>query len=36
MRRKWELEDRIGCRTLDEEERALLANKTGATGSGSP
>ena len=31
MRREWELEDLIACWTLDEEEFALLANKTGAT-----
>lgn len=31
MRREWELEDLIACWTLDEEELALLANKTGAT-----
>ncbi|MEV4399146.1 hypothetical protein [Nonomuraea sp. NPDC049607] len=31
MRRDWELEDLIECWTLDEEEFALLANKSGAT-----
>ncbi|MEV7009132.1 DUF4158 domain-containing protein, partial [Streptosporangium sp. NPDC051022] len=31
MRRGWELEDLIECWTLDEEEFALLANKSGAT-----
>ncbi len=31
MRRKWGLEDLIECWTLEQEERALLANKTGAT-----
>lgn len=31
MRREWELEDLIECWTLDEEEFALLANKSGAT-----
>ena len=31
MRREWELEDLIACWTLDEDELALLANKTGAT-----
>lgn len=31
MRREWELEDLIACWTLDEEEFALLANKSGAT-----
>ncbi|GGQ32134.1 hypothetical protein [Streptosporangium pseudovulgare] len=31
MRREWELEDLIECWTLDEEEPALLANKSGAT-----
>ncbi|MER5321697.1 DUF4158 domain-containing protein [Streptosporangium roseum] len=31
MRREWELEDLIECWTLDEEELALLANKSGAT-----
>ena len=30
-RREWELEDLIECWTLDEEEFALPANKTGAT-----
>ncbi|TMR20549.1 DUF4158 domain-containing protein [Nonomuraea turkmeniaca] len=31
MRREWELEDLIECWTLDEEESALLANKSGTT-----
>ncbi|WP_433444985.1 DUF4158 domain-containing protein [Nonomuraea sp. CA-141351] len=31
MRREWELEDLIECWMLDEEEFALLANKSGAT-----
>src|SRR5208337_4772026 len=31
MRREWELEDLIGCWTLDEEEFRLLASKSGAT-----
>ena len=31
MRREWEIEDLIECWTLDEEELALLANKSGAT-----
>jgi hypothetical protein len=31
VRREWELEDLIECWTLDEEELALLANKSGAT-----
>src|SRR5271156_2596667 len=31
MRREWELEELIACWTLDEEEFALLANKSGAT-----
>lgn len=31
MRRKWGLEDLIECWTLDEEELALLTNKSGAT-----
>src|ERR1017187_6037402 len=31
MRRGWELEDLIACWALDEEEFALLANKSGAT-----
>ncbi|WP_433258619.1 hypothetical protein ACQPYK_24150 [Streptosporangium sp. CA-135522] len=31
MRREWELEDLIECWTLDAEEFALLANKSGAT-----
>ncbi|MEU6745366.1 DUF4158 domain-containing protein [Spirillospora sp. NPDC046719] len=31
MRREWELEDLIECWTLDEEERGLLSNKSGAT-----
>ncbi|MGW4476253.1 Tn3 family transposase [Nonomuraea sp. NPDC004354] len=31
MRRDWELEDLIECWTLDEEEFAPLANKSGAT-----
>lgn len=31
MRRKWGLEDLIECWALDEEARAPLANKTGAT-----
>ena len=31
MRREWELEELIECWTLDEEELALLANKSGAT-----
>jgi hypothetical protein len=31
MRREWGLEDLIECWTLDDEESALLANKTGAT-----
>jgi len=31
MRREWELEDLIECWTLNEEELALLANKSGAT-----
>ncbi|MEU7988679.1 Tn3 family transposase [Streptosporangium canum] len=31
MRREWELEDLIECWTLDKEEFALLANKSGAT-----
>ncbi|MGP3959464.1 hypothetical protein ACTWPT_25985 [Nonomuraea sp. 3N208] len=31
MRREWELEDLIECWTLDQEEFALLANKSGAT-----
>ncbi|TDD53254.1 DUF4158 domain-containing protein [Nonomuraea terrae] len=31
MRREWELEDLIECRTLDEAEGELLANKSGAT-----
>ncbi|MBB5781952.1 DUF4158 domain-containing protein [Nonomuraea jabiensis] len=31
MRREWEIEDPIECWTLDEEELALLANKSGAT-----
>lgn len=30
MRREWELEELIECWTLDEEELALLANKSGA------
>src|ERR1017187_9853073 len=34
MRREWELEDLIACWTLDEEEFALLANKSGATRAG--
>jgi uncharacterized protein DUF4158 len=31
MRREWELEDLLDCWTLDEQELALLANKSGAT-----
>ncbi|RBQ18476.1 hypothetical protein DP939_18365 [Spongiactinospora rosea] len=31
MRREWELEDLIACWTLDEDEFALVGNKTGAT-----
>lgn len=31
MRREWELEDLIECWTLDEDESALVGNKTGAT-----
>jgi hypothetical protein len=31
MRREWELEDLIECWTLDEDEFALVGNKTGAT-----
>lgn len=31
MRREWELEELIECWTLDKEELALLANKSGAT-----
>lgn len=31
MRREWQLEDLIACWTLDEEEFALVGNKTGAT-----
>ncbi|MEU7747952.1 hypothetical protein [Nonomuraea sp. NPDC049158] len=31
MRREWELEDLLDCWTLDEQERAVLANKSGAT-----
>jgi hypothetical protein len=36
MRREWELEDLIGCWTLDEAEFGLLTNKSGATRLGSP
>jgi len=31
MRREWELEDLIECWTPDENESALVGNKTGAT-----
>jgi hypothetical protein len=31
VRREWDLEELIECWTLDEEELALLANKSGAT-----
>ena len=31
VRREWELEELIECWTLDKEELALLANKSGAT-----
>lgn len=31
MRREWELEDLLDCWTLEEQELALLANKSGAT-----
>jgi hypothetical protein len=35
VRREWELEELIECWTLDKEELALLANKSGQRGWGS-